>query len=518
MKKAIFALFTALCISSTAFAALEVEVLDNGLKFTGTVDEDTVIFVYAPNSMPEDLDGLTLDTQFSLLGKIAAEDKFIANSPVNKTFVLPDDAICGEYSVFVKTGDEVTKEEVLYTNVNAVTYFFDQYANPSADMLVEFSKIADILGIDLTLFNTLTPVEQTTIIGSFATIDASDAKTAAVNLKKKLSGAMILKALSGTSSDFASQCFSKYAKDADILLTIYNELSAEQICSIINNIVGKGYDENTIKTKLDYYCIVYGANIQPTWKKLKDYIIANSNVFTGINSFEDSVWNKLIDKLPISEASDVASKLDEIKSSLPKPISGGGSSSSGGGGTTTAIINVPKPQVSFADIPADYWAYSAIQALANRKILSGYPDGKFKPSDNILREQAAVIFVNAFYSVGGGKTTFSDAVDGAWYCPYLAAAENYGFISGYGSKFGVGETITRQDFAVMLYRILSAKGYNFEGSTVGFSDSKLISDYAKEAIEKLRGENIISGNEGRFAPLDGITRAEAAQMVYSVLK
>ena len=39
----------------------------------------------------------------------------------------------------------------------------------------------------------------------------------------------------------------------------------------------------------------------------------------------------------------------------------------------------------YTDVPADMWSNNAISTMSNAKILTGDPDGKFRPADSITR-------------------------------------------------------------------------------------------------------------------------------------
>ena len=52
--------------------------------------------------------------------------------------------------------------------------------------------------------------------------------------------------------------------------------------------------------------------------------------------------------------------------------------------------------------------------------------------------------------------------------------------------FGVGQNITREELALMIYKYAKLKNYNLErteGATEGFSDSNKVSSWSKEALE-----------------------------------
>lgn len=59
----------------------------------------------------------------------------------------------------------------------------------------------------------------------------------------------------------------------------------------------------------------------------------------------------------------------------------------------------------FTDLPADHWAYAAVQDLVGRGILSGYPDGSFRGNNLVTRYALAVSLAKAMEDgvlAGGG--------------------------------------------------------------------------------------------------------------------
>ena len=67
----------------------------------------------------------------------------------------------------------------------------------------------------------------------------------------------------------------------------------------------------------------------------------------------------------------------------------------------------------------------------------------------------------------------------------------------------------------MIYRAATVCGKSFSGN-MEFADSNDISEYAKEAVSALTEKGIINGlSDGSFAPLSSLTRAQAAQLIYT---
>lgn len=217
-----------------------------------------------------------------------------------------------------------------------------------------------------------------------------------------------------------------------------------------------------------------------------------------------------------------------------------GSSSGGGSGKTPSLPNVAGIENSgntasntvtgdkeinvniFDDIEDVSWAKSAIIYLAEQGIIAGKSEKTFAPNDNVKREELAKILVGAFLEdAAEGEISFADVNLSAWYAPYIKKAYAQGIINGYDeATFGVGDNVTREDMAVMIYNTAKKAGMAFETKEFElFSDDPEISDYAKEAVYTLRNAGVINGvNRSAFAPKAPATRAQAAKIIYSLLK
>lgn len=86
--------------------------------------------------------------------------------------------------------------------------------------------------------------------------------------------------------------------------------------------------------------------------------------------------------------------------------------------------------------------------------------------------------------------------------------------------FGVGQNITREDMAVMVYRAAKKTGKVSDAEQgAAFADENEISDYAKEAVNTLKARGVMGGKgENRFEPKAYATRAEAAKMIHGLIE
>lgn len=171
----------------------------------------------------------------------------------------------------------------------------------------------------------------------------------------------------------------------------------------------------------------------------------------------------------------------------------------------------------FSDVSPTHWAFAYIGEMSKRGIVSGYPDGKYYPNNNVTRAEFATIMVNAAgISISEpSKNDFSDVSTTAWYAPYVHAA--YPYLSGYGYYYYPDTPAVREDIAVALVKI---KGYDISNADVSalsntFIDSELITQDAKKYVAVAVEQGLISGYEDRtFKGQANISRAEVAAMIW----
>lgn len=257
----------------------------------------------------------------------------------------------------------------------------------------------------------------------------------------------------------------------------------------------------------------------------------------GLGSSSVKVDGSLHQAVPAKNVS--VSNANET-SVLVKTETGAGGSSGGsgggyGGGRADAAVKNPtvvdptNPNETnvvnnsvFTDSDKFEWATEAIEYLGKNEILSGYGDGTFRPEADVTREEFIAMIVKAFAEIDeNAEIDFTDADKNEWYYSALATAAKLGITNGYDGKFGVGETISRQDMCAMLSRAASALKISLAGqyATSVFDDESEIADYAKESVQKLQTAGIVNGVGGNaFDPNGKVTRAMAAKVIYELYK
>ena len=186
-----------------------------------------------------------------------------------------------------------------------------------------------------------------------------------------------------------------------------------------------------------------------------------------------------------------------------------------------AIPNVSAK--SFYDVDSSHWAYDQISEMVNRGVLSGYPDGYFRPDNNVTRAEFAKIMTSAAgLNLAYPETpSFKDVSIGNWCYPYVEAAKYY--LSGYELHQGWGyyyqpnSIALREDIAVAMVKLkgYDTLGYDLSMLKAMFSDWQSISSDAQKYVAIGVEKGLISGYEdGTFRGQKGITRAEAATLLW----
>lgn len=120
----------------------------------------------------------------------------------------------------------------------------------------------------------------------------------------------------------------------------------------------------------------------------------------------------------------------------------------------------------FIDVPADKWYFDAVNQLTGFNLLSGFPDGTFRPDENITRAQFVTILSRFPHTDIGTDKTFADVPETHWAHEAILTAVAQGWAGGYpDGSFRPDQTITRAEAVTMLNRILGREGDQTMAST-----------------------------------------------------
>lgn len=180
----------------------------------------------------------------------------------------------------------------------------------------------------------------------------------------------------------------------------------------------------------------------------------------------------------------------------------------------------PVASSPFTDLEGADWAKEAIDYLASKGIINGKTANEYVPNDPVTREEITKIVTVAFGLVeNSAGCDFKDISADRWSYSYIASANRLGIVNGYGDDFGPTHQTTREDMAVIIYRVLNLVGIEVSGTPINFTDNGSVSGYAKEAVSTLTSAGIINGmGDNTFSPKTYVTRAQIAKVTYELLK
>lgn len=108
----------------------------------------------------------------------------------------------------------------------------------------------------------------------------------------------------------------------------------------------------------------------------------------------------------------------------------------------------------FADLDGNRWSGMAISTLYKANIITGYPDGTFRPSEHITRAEFATIAARFDKLELSNSTKFTD-ITGHWADKYITSAETKGWINGYPDlTFKPEQDITRAEAMALINNVL----------------------------------------------------------------
>jgi len=165
------------------------------------------------------------------------------------------------------------------------------------------------------------------------------------------------------------------------------------------------------------------------------------------------------------------------------------------------------------------WAQDAIASLVDEGIIAGYPDGTFKPENPVTRAEFAKMVARAFAIRPTGEPRFRD-IKNNWAKAYITALTEAGIVSGYpDGTFKPERHITRAEMVTMLVRVvkLADKMDSLQQPEPSFTDVAP-DHWAFRAVETAHALGILPVHFGVvFEPNAATTRAETAWMVKSLI-
>ena len=177
----------------------------------------------------------------------------------------------------------------------------------------------------------------------------------------------------------------------------------------------------------------------------------------------------------------------------------------------------PAPNTHFTDVPETAWYYPYVEDVAQHGLMNGMTETTFVPGGKMNRAMVATVLYRLSGDTSSYSCSFADVAADRWYYQGIGWAQMYGIATGYpDGTFRPNQDVTREQLAVFLYRFTEYEGRptDANGDLSQFSDAASLSAYAVQAVKWAVGNGIIGGfADGTLRPKDTATRAQVAKVL-----
>ncbi len=199
------------------------------------------------------------------------------------------------------------------------------------------------------------------------------------------------------------------------------------------------------------------------------------------------------------------------------------------GGNESNLVDIPRFTVDveseycadFVDLKLDDPDCEAFKFVKSQGVMTGNPDGSFRPERILQRDQIAKVVLEfwEYYEAGEdycqGEPAFSDVGEDQWSYQYICRGVEMGLIGGYeaGEDAGLyrpGRSVNRAEFLKLL---LSQAEFSSHMSETNYSDVSP-DDWFFNVAKYSYDFNLFEGKE--LNPGREVTRREVAQVLFKV--
>jgi hypothetical protein len=198
-----------------------------------------------------------------------------------------------------------------------------------------------------------------------------------------------------------------------------------------------------------------------------------------------------------------AQKLEEKKKEMEKE------------GLYLKLKEKPEGLKTFVDVPQGYWAKDPIEYLATLNIISGFPDSTFRPEEPLTRAELAALLVKAkgFPTEEPKEAIFVDVPTDHWAAKFIKVALQRKYVSGYpDGKFRPWQKLTRAEGVAVIDKFAGL----MEPLSLDYNPFPDVSKrhWAARSIAVAKAEGLLEYLSGKnFEPEKSLSRAEAAEII-----
>ena len=159
----------------------------------------------------------------------------------------------------------------------------------------------------------------------------------------------------------------------------------------------------------------------------------------------------------------------------------------------------------FTDVSAGAWYFDAVSYVYANGLMDGTSGTTFEPDANMTRAMVWAILARV-----DGETVTGEG--------WIETAREWAVANGVSDGENATDYVTREQFATMLWRYASGKGYDVsigeDTNILSYADFADLSKYAIPAMQWACGAGIVNGtSESTLTPQGEATRAQVAAML-----
>ena len=195
---------------------------------------------------------------------------------------------------------------------------------------------------------------------------------------------------------------------------------------------------------------------------------------------------------------------------------------------STLVLPSVAATSEFPDVGPDWWCYDAIMYFKERNVLSGYPDGYYRPDQKVTRAEFATIVTKALGLRDINAidfTTYKDFSEKHWAYYDVMLGSYYGLVHGTPEgMFYPENNITRLEIIMVIMKALAIKEITEEEAIHQLSvyrDAKDVPYWATLTAGKAQQLGLIvllPGQEDYILPNQYARRDELAVWLYGMLQ
>lgn len=144
---------------------------------------------------------------------------------------------------------------------------------------------------------------------------------------------------------------------------------------------------------------------------------------------------------------------------------------------------------SYKDVPSSHWAAPYIKVGVDNGFCKGYTDATFRPDNTVTYEEAVTMLLRVL-----GYT--DDDFGNSWPYGQIGLAENFGISDGVNAS--VGEELTRNKVAILVYNTLNTKMKDSSQRLISIFDTQKIEDAILISMKNNTSKNEVYTSEGTF--------------------